>query len=194
MKNRISIKSLTMATATMAATTTVETTTTAAMEASASGYATAAVSAGMASAGSREAMTAAAVWPHWAANGATSARVGCSAADPAITAASWIGTAPAVAASTIAFATIAAATAPAMTPSPAVPRSGAYEEAAIKPVWPIKAVWGAGVGIVGVIAPLADRRTVDVGSGDHGGTNTNIRLDILGHCRYRKRRREKHCK
>jgi hypothetical protein len=81
-----------------------------------------------------------------------------------------------------------------MSPTPAVPWSSADEDAAIKPVRPIEAVRSAGVRIIGVIAPLADWRTVDDGSGHHGGTNADILFDILGHCRYRKWRCEKHCK
>jgi hypothetical protein len=80
-----------------------------------------------------------------------------------------------------------------MAPTPAVPRPYAEEHAAVEPTWPVIAVGCAGIGIVRVIAPCADRRTVDHGSSDKRGTDSYIFLDILSHCRHRERHSQQHC-
>ena len=48
-----------------------------------------------------------------------------------------------------------------MSPAPAVPRTDAYEDAAVKPLRPVIAVRRAGIRVIRVIAPLAYRGTVD---------------------------------
>jgi hypothetical protein len=90
----------------------------------------------------------------------------------------------------------AAATPAAMAPTPVKPRARANEDAAIEPIRPIVPVRGAGVGVVGIIAPLADRGTINYRSGNNRGSDSNIirivhiliwiaRILILGRCRCR---------
>jgi hypothetical protein len=52
-------------------------------------------------------------------------------------------------------------TAPAVTPSPTPPGSDTQKHAAIKPVRPVIPIRRAGIWIIRVVAPLADRRTVN---------------------------------
>ena len=65
------------------------------------------------------------------------------------------------AAAIVPAATVAPTTAaPAMTPAPAVPRTSADEDAAVKPVRTVVAIRGTGIGVIGVVAPFAVRRAV----------------------------------
>jgi hypothetical protein len=71
---------------------------------------------------------------------------------------------------------IAAAT-PSMT-APAVPRSDTDEDAAVKPVRAVIAVRCAGVGVIGVIAPLAIRGTVGISGIYQSGADTYPHPDL----------------
>jgi hypothetical protein len=87
------------------------------------------------------------------------------------------------------------AMAPAMTPTPSVPGSDADEDAADEIVWTVIAVWGAGIGVIGVIAPRAIRGTIiAVISGiDHSGTNAHPRRDLGIRRDSGERQSYKHC-
>jgi hypothetical protein len=49
-----------------------------------------------------------------------------------------------------------------MAPAPAVPRADADKDAAVKPIRTVIAIRGAGIRVVGVIAPLAIRGAVSI--------------------------------
>jgi hypothetical protein len=93
---------------------------------------------------------------------------------------------------TPAASTPAAVTVPSAAPAPAIPRAYAKKHPVHEPIRSVKAVGRAGIGIVRVVAPLADRGTVFHGSGNKRRTNSNIFLDILGHCRYCERQSQQH--
>jgi len=92
---------------------------------------------------------------------------------------------------------IPAATIPTMTPSPAIPRPGSDEDPAIEPIRPVVAVRDAGIGVVRIIAPRADRGSVGLrrrGSRRIGYGIRIIRiLLILSRCRYRQRNSQQGC-
>jgi hypothetical protein len=108
---------------------------------------------------------------HWvtAAIGVISATaVGCRAR-PVIVASAVI--APAVIiASTVVVAAVVVAT---VSPSPAVPRPRANKEAACKPARAVVTIGCAVIGVIGVVAPLADRGTVCIRSGHDGRSYTH---------------------
>ena len=76
-------------------------------------------------------------------------------------------------------------------PATVVPRAGADENSAVEPLRPVIAIWGACIGVIRVIAPLADRGTVDHGSGHDCGTDPNSHLN-LGICACRKGQSKEH--
>ena len=84
---------------------------------------------------------------------------------------------------------------PTVSPTPAVPRPDAEEYPVIKPVRCVVAVWGAGIGIIRVEAPIADRWPVDHGCGNNDGTDSNIIriFNILGYRRRRQRHSQQSC-
>ena len=86
----------------------------------------------------------------------------------------------------VAATAVAAATAPAMMPAPSVPRANADEDAAVEPVRSVIAIRGAGVGVVGVVAPLAVRRTIRHRSINDRGANPHSDCH-LGVCVCRQR-------
>ena len=79
----------------------------------------------------------------------------------------------------------------AIAPAAVEPRTCADEEAAVEPLRPVKAVRGAGVRVVRVIAPIANRGTVDLGGHCDRGANANP-YSYLGICRGRERQGQKH--
>jgi hypothetical protein len=88
--------------------------------------------------------------------------------------------------------------APAITPATTVPAAvipwpGTDKDATKEPARPVIAIWRASIGIIGVIAPLADWGTVNLGSGNDRGADSNIHPDILSPCRYRERHSQQHC-
>jgi hypothetical protein len=93
----------------------------------------------------------------------------------------------------VAATAIPSVSAPAAVPAAVIPRSSADEEPVHEPVRPIVAVRGAGVGIVGVIAPLADRSGIDHGNGDDRRADSNFFFNILSVCRCRKGQGQQHC-
>jgi hypothetical protein len=73
-----------------------------------------------------------------------------------------------------------------MAPAPVIPRPGANKDAAVEPIRPVVPVRGAGIRVVSVIAPLADRGTINYGSGNNRRADSNIlivHILILGHRR-----------
>jgi hypothetical protein len=78
-----------------------------------------------------------------------------------------------------------------MPPSPAVPRAYADEEAAAEPLRPVIAIGSAGVGVIRVVAPIANRGAVNVGGGNDRGTDAHSH-SYLGICRGRERQSQKH--
>jgi hypothetical protein len=87
------------------------------------------------------------------------------------------------------------ATVPAAAPAPAPPWAYADEQSVIEPSRPVKAVGSTGIGVIGVIAPFADRRSVNHGSGNKRRADSNIFLNILilGYCRYREWQNQERC-
>jgi len=79
----------------------------------------------------------------------------------------------------------------AATPAPAVPRPDADEDAVVEPSRPVKAVGGAGIGVVRVVAPIANRGTVFIRSGNDRGADSHTHIH-LGRCSYCKRQSQKH--
>ncbi len=90
---------------------------------------------------------------------------------------------------------VSTATVPAVpaTAIPAVPRAYADEHAAVEPLRAVIAVRGAGVGVIGVIAPFTDRRTVIVRCGNDVGADSDSHA-YLGICRNCKRHGQEHRK
>jgi hypothetical protein len=84
---------------------------------------------------------------------------------------------------------------PAAVPAPAPPWTYADKQSVVEPSGPVKAVGSAGVGIVRVIAPIANRRSVNHGSGNKRRADSYILVNIfiLGYCRYRERQNQEHC-
>ena len=78
-----------------------------------------------------------------------------------------------------------------MPPAPAVPRADADEEAAAEPLRSVIAIRGAGVGVIRVVAPIANRGAVNVGGGNDRGTDAHSHR-YLGICRGRERQSQKH--
>jgi hypothetical protein len=87
------------------------------------------------------------------------------------------------------------ATVPAAAPAPAPPGTYADEQSFIEPSRPVKAVGSTGVGVIRVIAPFTNRRSVNHGSGNKRRADSNIFLNILilGYCRYREWQNQERC-
>jgi len=97
-----------------------------------------------------------------------------------------VSTAPVSVAAAIAVA------APAVSKAPSVPRADTDEEAAVKPLRPVVSVGRAGVGVVRVVAPIADGRTVGIRGFSDRRANSDTHSH-LGVCRCRERQSQKHC-
>jgi beta-lactamase regulating signal transducer with metallopeptidase domain len=95
---------------------------------------------------------------------------------------------------------------PTVSSAPAVPRTNADEDTAVEPIRPIVAVRSAGIGVIGVITPWADRLCVDHRGGNDRRTDSHfvrilivlilivlVVLIVLGDCRCRKRNGQKRC-
>jgi hypothetical protein len=68
--------------------------------------------------------------------------------------------------------------APAPSTTPAVPRAGADEDAAIKPARTVVAIRSASIRVIGVVAPGAIRRTVVIRRANHCGTYAYSHRDL----------------
>jgi hypothetical protein len=63
-------------------------------------------------------------------------------------------------------------------PAPVIPGTDADKDAAEEPARPVIAIGGAGIRVIGVIAPRAIRGTVIDGGGDHCGADADTNCDL----------------
>ncbi len=123
-------------------------------------------------------------------NSVISAPVGVSTATIAIAAAAI--TTPSAAVATPAGAISVAAPAISAAPSPVVPGTGTDEDTACEPARTVIAVRGARVGVIGIVPPIADRRTIVIRSRHHRRPHADSNRN-LGMGRSCKRHHQKRC-
>jgi hypothetical protein len=76
--------------------------------------------------------------------------------------------------------------------APVIPGARTDKDAAREPARPVIAIRRAGIRIIRIVAPIAGRRTVSIGRGNHSRTHSNTDRNLGMSCS-RERHSQKHC-